>query len=309
MSFSFVPYGLVGRLSAVVPAFVSLAPLVVSLAFVCTPGSASAAAGPYGYFSLAPDPRLCPSPACGGWWLAAVNQSTTTCLDGSQQAACYVASADFGALKAPPTFGSGFGSLIVRGRIEAYEEPVFGELGRLVAESAWTGATPQSVQGVVYRVRDLGIVCVTHPCYSLESRVLNQTDSRLISELDLSAIDATPDQLAAAEVALQRGDLIVRGTTGPDPGPAGEGLALHATQLFLPEPARPRCQSDAECVSGTLCNAAEICLPLPECEPGDPCPTVCSGYCSDVPEPETALMVASGLLGLAALSRGRRARS
>ena len=59
MSFSFVPYGLVGRLSAVVPAFVSLAPLVVSLAFVCTPGSASSAAGPYAYFSLAPDLRLC----------------------------------------------------------------------------------------------------------------------------------------------------------------------------------------------------------------------------------------------------------
>lgn len=303
MSCSLVPCGLVGRLSAVVPAYGSLAAIVVSLAFVGTPGWA--AAGPYGYFSLAPDLRLCPSPACGGWWLEAVNQSTTTCLDGSQQAACYVASADFGALEAPPTIGSGFGSPIVRGRIEAFEDPVFGNLGRLLAESAWIGTTPESVPGSIYRVRDLGIVCVTHPCYSLEARVLNQTDTLQISQLDLSAIDATPDELAATEAALQRGDLVVRGTTGPDPGPAGEGLAIRVSQLFLPEPTRPRCQSDAECVPDTHCNAAEICLPPPECEPGDPCPTVCSGYCSDVPEPGLALMIGAGVFGLVGLGMRR----
>lgn len=305
MAFTLVRCGFVGRLSPDVLLRGSLASLVISLALICSPGWANAAAGTYGYFSLAPDARLCPSPACGGWWLEALNQSTTTCFDGSQQVACYVASVDFGVLETPPTFGSGIGSLIVRGRIEAYEGPVLGEFAQLLAESAWTGATLQSVQGTAYRVRDLDIVCITHPCYSLEARALNQAGSLLISSLDLSAIDASPEQLAAAEAALQRGDLIVRGTTGPDPGPAGEGLALHASHLFLPELARPRCQSDLECVSGAHCNAAEICLPPPGCEPGSPCLTVCSGYCSDVPEPGWTLMIGAGAFGLVGLGRRR----
>ena len=232
MSISLVPDAGAGRRPSVLSALGSLAWLVVLLAFVVDPGSAGAAAGPYAYYSLTPDLRLCPSPACGGWWLESVNQTTTTCFDGTQRPACYVASVDFDVLEASPTFGSGSDSLIVRGQIEAYVGPVTGDFGRLVAESAWKRVTLDPGQGDFYRVRDLGIVCITHPCYSLEARRLNQTSRLSISRLDLTAIDATPETLAAAEAALRRGDLIVRGTTGPDPGPAGEGKALLASQLF-----------------------------------------------------------------------------
>ena len=253
-----------------------LPPLLVLVVLVGALGPVDAQGGSYGYFTVTPDPTLCPSPTCGGFHLQAVNQSSTTCADGSQQASCYVASADFGALEAPPG-----GNLIVRGRITADEYPGFGNLGRLVAESAWTMATPQSVNGTFFRIRDLGIVCVTFPCFATEARVLNQTAILALSRLDLGAVGATPAQLAAAQAAVQRGDLLVAGTTAPDPGPAGEGLALIASQFWLPEPAKPRCLSDAECSTGALCNATEICLPLPECEPGDPCPAVCSGYCEN----------------------------
>jgi len=233
----------------------------------------------YGYFSVTPDHRRCISPICGGFHLQALNQPSTSCADGSQQASCYVASADFGALETPPSFVPG--GVVVRGLITADEYPGFGNLGKLVAESAWTGVVPQTVSGSFFRIRNLGIVCVTHPCFSIEARVLNQSAILTLSNLDLGALGATPAQLAAAQAAAQRGDLLVTGTTAPDPGPAGEGLALIASQFWLPEPARPRCLSDAECSTGARCNAAEVCLPLPGCEPGDPCPSVCSGYCEN----------------------------
>src|SRR5262245_387346 len=47
------------------------------------------------YVTIARDPRLCPSPLCGGFWVTSVNQSSTVCADGSQAARCYVAELDF----------------------------------------------------------------------------------------------------------------------------------------------------------------------------------------------------------------------
>jgi len=257
-----------------------LSSLLVLLVLLAALGPVAAQAGGYGYFTVTPDLRLCPSPVCGGFHLQAVNEPVTTCADGSRQASCYVATADFGALEGPPGYPTG--QLVVRGRIEADEYPGFGNLGKLVVESAWTGATAQAASGTHYRVRDLGIVCVTSPCFSLEARVLNRTEVLALSRLDLSAVGATPAQLAAAQAAAVRGDLVVAGTTAPDPGAVGEGVALIATQFWLPEPAKPRCFSDAECSPGTRCNAAEVCWPPPACEPGDPCLPVCSGYCESV---------------------------
>ena len=256
-----------------------LAVLFALVGLVGAPSPANAQLGSDGYFTVTPDPRLCPSPTCGGFHLKAVNQLTMTCADGSQQTVCYVASADFGALEMPPAFAPG--QLVVRGWIEAHEFPGFGNLGKLVAESAWNAATAQTAMGTFYRLRDLGIVCVAAPCFTMSAQILNQTGILAISTLDLSAVDATPAQLEAAWAAMRRGDLIVAGTTAPYSGTVGEGLALIASQFWLPVPAKVRCFSDTECPAGNRCNAGEVCLPPPGCEPGDPCPTVCSGYCED----------------------------
>jgi hypothetical protein len=163
-------------------ALLRLLPLLVLVALVGAPGAVGAQVGSYGYFTVTPDPRLCPAPTCGGFHLQALNQSLATCADGSQQVSCYVASADFGALQAPPSFAPG--EVVVRGRIAADDYPGFGNLGKLVAESAWTGATSQAAQGTIFRIRDLGIVCVTAPCFSIEARVLNQTTILAVSTLD-----------------------------------------------------------------------------------------------------------------------------
>ncbi|MEP7224495.1 MAG: DUF6748 domain-containing protein, partial [Actinomycetota bacterium] len=39
------------------------------------------------------DPRLCPSPLCGGYWVALANHSRTRCPDRRYRPRCYVASA------------------------------------------------------------------------------------------------------------------------------------------------------------------------------------------------------------------------
>ena len=242
------------------------------------PGSAGA--GTYGYFVVELDPRLCPAPVCGGFQLRAANLALTHCADGSQQPVCYVASADFGALEAPPSFAT---EVVVRGRIDPDLYPGFGNLGKLVVESAWTAATSQAAQGSYFRLRDLGIVCATTPCFAFEARPLNDASTIALSSVDLGAVDATSDQLEAAQQAALQGDLLVAGATAPEPGPAGDGLALIASQFGLPEPHSQRCTFDEDCPVWATCNAAEICLPPPDCEPGEPCPAICTGYCVAAP--------------------------
>ena len=44
-------------------------------------------------------------------------------------------------------------------------------------------------------------------------------------------------------------------------------------------PATADCRSNADCGEGTRCNAAEVCLDPPDCEPGESCPDVCYGVC------------------------------
>jgi len=39
------------------------------------------------------DPRLCPSPLCGGYWASLANGVRTRCGDGQRQARCYAARA------------------------------------------------------------------------------------------------------------------------------------------------------------------------------------------------------------------------
>ncbi len=44
-----------------------------------------------------------------------------------------------------------------------------------------------------------------------------------------------------------------------------------------PEPVG--CYGDGDCQDGYRCNASDVCLPPPGCEPGEPCPDVCWGQC------------------------------
>lgn len=69
------------------------------------------------------------------------------------------------------------------------------------------------------------------------------------------------------------------GAPGSDPGGAPDRRV---------PPTERGCYSDADCATGTHCNAAEVCLDPPGCEPGAPCPDVCYGACVDGDSDEPA---------------------
>src|SRR5581483_8338153 len=88
-------------------------------------------------FRLRPDPRLCPSPFCGGVFASLVNRPLTTCFDGTSRPECYAAGA------------------------------------RLDVAAAWLAAGPRSTGGTVYRVVDTGVRCARAPCFSLRATLVN----------------------------------------------------------------------------------------------------------------------------------------
>lgn len=82
---------------------------------------------------------------------------------------------------------------------------------------------------------------------------------------------------------------------GDAPGGATEpALLIGNFERCGAEPAAPQgCYGSEECPSGSVCNAAEVCLPPPGCnsDPSTGCPAVCYGYC--VPDGEAPVTCAA----------------
>src|SRR5262249_28292668 len=130
------------------------------------------------YFTAAADPRLCPSPLCGGFWVASVNQTYTVCANGSAAARCYVAEIDLSAAglsaeQAVKVRGAA-GHLLLRGSIGPSEFGAFGNLGVLRADEAWIGHPKIVATGNFYRATSTGIVCFTYPCPTVKIAPLNR---------------------------------------------------------------------------------------------------------------------------------------
>jgi len=181
------------------------------------------------YYAVQPDPRLCPSPLCGGYWAALANRSRTVCHDGARRPRCYVASA-VDEERHPLEVGLTAGAL-ARAEIEPWSFKGFGELGVLVVADVWapTGRAPPS--GGFYRLRDTGMRCIRAPCFSLRASRLNGSLRVTVSDLDLEATRATAEQLERAEAALRtKNGLFAQGRIGPT---ADGGRLFRATRVFL----------------------------------------------------------------------------
>ena len=200
----------------------ALAAVVGALALTTAATSASVPAAPI--FRVRPDLRMCPSPACGGFWVARANRATTVCAGGAARAWCYVAE-----ITLPKPVASR-GELLARGRIVHLGAGEAGPTDRFVATATWPAATRAPAIGAVYLVSDNGIRCIRAPCFTLRVATVNTSRATTASALDLSGIGAaTLGQRAHA--AVSKGGLLVAGTIRRD---TDGGRTIVASQFFLP---------------------------------------------------------------------------
>ena len=176
------------------------------------------------------DRRLCPSPLCGGYWVAIANGSRTRCSDGLRRVSCYAGRAidsRGGAI------GGGAEGALARGAIEKWRDD-FGGLDQLVLAAVYAPAGRAAPSGGFYRVVDTGIRCVRAPCFSFRATQVNGSTRTTMSSLDLAASEASAGELALAEASLRsKNGLYARGRFART---ADGGTVFRALRLYLRAP-------------------------------------------------------------------------
>lgn len=208
-------------------ALVAVLAILAGLARAASAASNQPAAA--SYFVVRPDPRLCPSPLCGGYWVSLANHARTRCHDGLLRPRCYVANAvgdDRHPLKANPADGA-----IVRAAIGSRTFGGFGQLGVLVVVDVFGPAGRAIESGSFFRVVDTGIRCVRAPCFALRASRLNRSSRATLSGIDFGTARATPDELERVEAALgTKNGVLAQGGIRPT---SDGGRVFRATRFFL----------------------------------------------------------------------------
>lgn len=173
------------------------------------------------------DPRLCPSPMCGGYWIAIANGARTRCADGLRHVRCYAA-------RAADASGNAIGDIaegaLVRGAIDVGRD----DLGELVVAAVYAPAGIATVSGGYYRVVDTRIRCVRAPCFSYRATQVNGSTRTTTSSVDLAASGAKAAEITRAQAALRtKNGLYARGRFARTPD---GGLAFRALRLYLRTP-------------------------------------------------------------------------
>jgi hypothetical protein len=199
------------------------------------------------YYAARADPRLCPSPMCGGLWVSLVNRKATRCADGGRRRECYAASADLSRLRVGERRRAELAGLIARGHALARGRLVrgrfdgFPDLETLVVKEVWVASSdavaPEapSMAGV-HRLRGNVVVCVTTPCYTIHAAKLNSGRHVDVSEVDLSKTGATAaEQRRALAHITATSSLLAAGRVQKRPRrkePTGEGGRVFVASRF-----------------------------------------------------------------------------
>jgi hypothetical protein len=208
--------------------------LVVAVGLLAASASAQPAART-AIYTVRVDPRLCPSPLCGGYWVALANGARTRCADGTTHARCYVAKA-VNERRHPLETSIPDGAL-ARASLDTFELDGVGSLGVLVVDVIYAPAGTAAVSGGYYRVVDTGIRCVRAPCFSLRATQVNGSTRTLLSGVDLEAAGASASETTRARAALStKSGLLARGRFSRS---ADGGRVFRATRLYLRAP-QPR---------------------------------------------------------------------
>lgn len=230
----------------------------------------------FGYFLVTHhDTKKCAAPFCGGFYVKRVNQATTTCADGSQQAECYVSAIQLTGIGLSAQEEANFRPLVEGGQAlvkgATYKKTVNGKIvGTLKANEGWAGVTGSTPDGTFYRAADNGIRCITTPCPSTTAFQLNGKDDHnvIAVHLDQTAKAADEADLALAGQALgtKTGILVAGGVAIPKCVPGSNcGPLLIATEFYLrvtsTEGKACGARTQVSCNDGQYCNwkASDIC--------------------------------------------------
>jgi hypothetical protein len=181
------------------------------------------------FFTIRRDLRRCASPRCGGFFVKRLNLLRTRCADGRQMPECYVAEIDWnGHTQTEPN------RILIRGELTSLSHQRMGRFGLLRAREVWEAGSDKPAAGDFFRVRDLGVRCITHPCLTHHEAKLNTTVSREIAGVELNGAGASDDRLSEATRAMTSpGGIIVSGLHKQVSGPAGRAVTLEASQFYL----------------------------------------------------------------------------
>jgi len=216
--------------------------LIVVVLSGAAPAAGDPPSGVSSYYLGHADPRLCPSPMCGGVWVRLVNKNATSCGGQLTTRECYVASVDVSRIRVSANLRTRLGGLfagglalargtIVRGRVAG-----FPELPTLVASEVWPASSaPGTPEGPFRVLRDNGIRCVTAPCFSTHATRLNSGSHTNVSGVDFSRIHTTRAERDHARERIAAGELIAAGRIVREPGasPTRAGRVLVATQFYV----------------------------------------------------------------------------
>lgn len=258
--------------------------------------------GPY-YLVTRADPRACPAPICGGWFVKEVNRPKSRCADGTYAADCHALEVDLAALslgdKRREALSKAFGEghALLRGRLERRHTADAFVIDVLVADEGWLGQAASTPTGQFTADHDNGTVCVTTPCPTIDERVLNVpgAGTTTLDAIDLAASGADPDKVAAGREALsKRAGILVAGHLKPRASTGDPTRTRIASEFYLrtgtgtlpPPPDGQACggPTGISCPADQYCELAPGSCATPGAEgtchsPPEACPTVVDPVC------------------------------
>ena len=187
-------------------------------------GKADAAVdGAYTYFEISRDLRKCASPICGGYFVARLNRSYTSCVDHVDRASCYVPALDWSEaglsdglqqklVDAAQIDATTMGvHAIVRGRF-APQQYAQGNLGRFIVTEAWVEEGDAVSDGVFVRAKTNHIQCIAAPCPTITEKALNKSTTANIAAIDWSLAGLQEREIESFQTALSTdGGVIIAG--------------------------------------------------------------------------------------------------
>ncbi len=241
------------------------------------------------YMVTGRDYRKCAAPACGGFFVKAVNQDKTLCADGTKAAECYVSSIDYAALGLHGTalkkFATSFEDGAYLGAGSYSKLSSANGIAKLVLHKGYRDISVNDATGTFYRVARSGLVCITFPCPTLLATRLNVGGSLYLHDVNFSSLGISQDQIDKAWSIIDSEGLIISGNVislsssaavDEVPGAIGHPGTLVASDFFTEAPRSTLCLHDGACGVNESCDMS-VCLG--NCPPGAICPAVCWGVC------------------------------